>query len=442
MLFHKKNKEEPPKEEKEEKEKPAATPVPINITVNSPSNNAEPASAPAQKKDGKAIFVKVVSILLIAAVTVGVVFAFIGLFQKKSGKNSNEFILLQGKSYAQSQKAYSAFGTADSNKSKRKKLQDVEVIGNKLFVSESKITPSLLSSEHQKDIVSGDYDGLGLYNLTTDNVLANRYGMTFTQGTYFIDLNQLGEGDYLIYPLPKDYVSDSSGKGQQKANLYPYSLAKEESFFETVYSLPKEDGTRRRITLKNNSISPYFVISVENCGSVLPNGYYDAVIYRNQFELDEDRLIESTPASDAEMASLEEIKNDIHSNTNFQVQAVRNISEASKTNATLAIAFSNEITDNYASVFTYSHYEGFLSKVIESGELTQYDLYPEIRELTGRIDHAGEGYAEVIGNNILDHEVSSIGKESFLLAGYRKNQLLEGDSDSAKLISLLDILKS
>lgn len=433
MFFHRKQKETAPQapapqptEEKkdsvrEKPEAPSPTPSNINITLNN-SNNASPAEVPPVKRNVSVILVKAISAVIVLAVFGTAVYSVAILLRDQTKATQDGYITLQGKSYSQSVRKYGEFGTTDATKSRRSKLKDVAVLGNRLFLSESKITPSLYDGKHNDKIVSGDgYIGFALYNLNQDST---GDVTSFSEG-YAIDVSYLSVGDYLVFPIQKDIPVSNHDR-------YPYSLSSEKSLDESFYSLPDRAGNRKRVTLKNNKLSPYFVIRVEDCGSVLPDDYYDAVIYRSFYQEIETRFVPLPQIDDNSQAAYHSLAEQVTAEKTYKIKAVTSLKEADKTKATLAVGFSDSITENLASVYTVSYYPSFHAKALSQSELKGYDGYPEIRELSGYLDKSGEGYADVDGNNILAVDDDHIGKESFLL----KTSASTNNEDSLK-----DLLK-
>ena len=433
MFFHRKQKETAPQapvpqptEEKkdnvrEKPEAPSPTPSNINITLNN-SNNASPAEVPPVKRNVSVVLVKAISAAIVLAVFGTAVYSVAILLRDQTKATQDGYITLQGKSYSQSVRKYGEFGTTDATKSRRSKLKDVAVLGNRLFLSESKITPSLYDGTHNDKIVSGDgYIGFALYNLNQDST---GDVTSFSEG-YAIDVSYLSVGDYLVFPIQKDIPVSNHDR-------YPYSLSSEKSLDESFYSLPDRAGNRKRVTLKNNKLSPYFVIRVEDCGSVLPDDYYDAVIYRSFYQKKETRFVPLPQIDDNSQAAYHSLAERVTAEKTYKIKAVTSLKEADKTKATLAVGFSDSITENLASVYTVSYYPNFLSIALSQSELKGYDGYPEIRELSGYLDKSGEGYADVDGNNILAVDDDHIGKESFLL----KTSASTNNEDSLK-----DLLK-
>ncbi|MFA6861991.1 MAG: hypothetical protein WCR56_06445 [Bacilli bacterium] len=385
------------------------TPPPINIVVNT-GEKAAP-----KKESGFSIALKIVSAVVVLALLGTSIYAIYGAIHEQiySKNNDDSYILLTDSDFSKSQLAYSQFGTKDTSLSNKNKIRDYALIGTKLLVSESKITPSLLSKSNASLIAGSNYTDISLWQLSS-NTSYSALTTDFANDIYTIDLSLCPEGDYLIYPF------SSTSKSNGIADTYPYSIYSSETIKETIYSLPNKDGQRKRITLRNNSASPYTVISVVSCGTTLPDNYYDAVLYNSQYHLNEDNTftVDGISASD-KLESLTGTATSIMESGRFKIKAVDSLLSASNISSTAAIALDSSLTDSYCSVFVQGSFTtiGLTGKTLEeTSQLGGYDLYPEIRELTGYIDKAGQAYASVTGNDIIPAVTSHVGKESFLLA--------------------------
>lgn len=390
----------------------------------------EKENTPKEKMKTSHLFVSFLTgAILLAAVATNCYAIFKVIYENTAVKNET-FITLQGKSYSESVKILESFGTKDPQKSKKNKIRDVALLGTKLFLSESKISPTLYSGTNDSKIITGESTGFGLYNLTKDAYIPS-YSQKFSTGKYFIDLNPLEKGDYIIFP-------DQENRKDDKADCYPYSLFSNEVMDETIYSLPKEDGSRTKISIKGNSSSPYLILRVEDYSSILPKDYYDAVIYKNFYKKSETSLEKMPQLPSEEFDSYIQVAESVNRETNYKVKAVSSLTEADREKAIVAIGLSSFIDQDIASLYTYKQYrgEGVNQKLLDSGELKGYDLYPEIRELTGAVSKAGEAYVDVVGNDVLEKKISILGKETFLVRSY------DNDAGSLSSRSNADIIKS
>lgn len=329
--------------------------------------------------------------------------AFLLIYDSTNSTATAEtYITIGNKSIEQSKKIFAEFG-----KKKQKKAADFAVLGTKFFLSESKITPSLLSSSNSANIVGEGNSNLYMYNLDTDSSIS--LGRSFFESNiYYIDLNHVDEGDYLIY---SDALNSS-----KKSDYNPYSLSTNMPILYSTYTLPdKETNTRKRITIKNNFASPYLVINVKNAGSVLPSDMYDAVLYPAQYHLnDTDELEKTTPTSE-QVEAVKEIAKTWETSS-YKVKVVSSLQEAFDTKATLSFAISDTLTEDFTSLYTLGDNTTLKTKVLSDTALQGYDYYPEIRELTSYLGMAGQRYVDVKGNDTTITYTTPIGKESFMLA--------------------------
>ncbi|HBD06134.1 MAG TPA: hypothetical protein DCY93_01835 [Firmicutes bacterium] len=139
-------------------------------------------------------------------------------------------------------------------------INDYAIAGDELFLSGRRISD--VTSE-----AYSSFESLYIANVCTEDVVY----MPLLRRT--IDLRNLDVGDYLVFPNYKPLVNNEKsviGKITSKAAIR-----------EEIYSLPNEDGVRRKITVKNNAASEGLVINVEETVS-LPTDYYDIVVYTDE----------------------------------------------------------------------------------------------------------------------------------------------------------------
>lgn len=393
MFFKKKKKDDqtqetvsPPKEEI-----PKVSPIEIQET----------------KKQRKEKVIKIISsVLVLGSFSLLIYSVFLLIHDSATSYNGKDsYITLTGSNIAKSKEVYSQFG----NK-KKKKASDYALIGTKFFLSETKITPELLSIDHTKDIVGEGNTNFYLYNIST-NQSKFALGQTYiSNNVFYIDLDKVEEGDYLIY-------SDNTNS-INKSDFNPYSLSTNESISITSYSLPDEDGIRKRITIKNNSISPYLLISVNNCGTTLPPKYYDAVIYYSQYEKEEsgsDFIYLEDRSQDDISALNAQIEKDFNQSI-YKIKVATSLQDAYDTNCNKAFALSSNESD-VTSLYTIGSNTNLKTNQLpKSSSLAGYDANPEIRELLGYLGHAGENNLNVSGNDIQVNSSSHVGKEGFILS--------------------------
>lgn len=404
-MFSKKKQE---KQEKTDEKKVEKVSEPTNITEE---------KEPVEKPKVKGYFIRSLSALL-ALASVG--FAFYALFLLvKDGLSTSDsissYLLLTDKTASQSKAVYDTFLTTN-----QKGIKDYAFIGNKLFVSESKITPNLIEGKDGSAAFGKNYLDIALWDVTNNISFNNALTSDSKNGKFYIDLQEAPTGDYLIYP----YQSVSTN--HEASNTAPYSLSEKESISKTFYT-PIENGKRRKIVFKNNSASPFTLISITETGTILPNDYYDAVIFYQQYNLEDSASYSYT---EGEISALQEAVISINNAGNYKVVFAENLKSANAYNSTYSICLSKHISSDYNSL--YIQKDGYIcEKLLDGSSLNDYDKYPEIREMTGYLDKAGEAYQDVLANDVLSGLVTRYGKESVLL---------EMDSDlSTQLVSYLNL---
>lgn len=402
-------------------------PTPIHIVVqNSPLPKANPpakegnkTNASTAKRIGKALLsLAVLGSFVLAGFSIYERIAF----AKSESSGDDSYITLNGKSITDSKKIYGEFG-----KSKQKKARDISLIGTKLFVSESKITPSLYASS-DTEAISGSGNNFYLYNLTSDVPLSATAKSDFAHHKFYIDLNGLEEGDYLLY-------SDPNSSADKKSDINPYSLSFSAPLSLETYSLPdSKTGIRKRIRIRNNEASPYLLINVRQAGTTLASNYADAVLFASSYQEEEDGVFTEKEGSAELNERLSSLQESLSQSGKYQIKVVSSLEEAISTHAPYAFALSEDITEDITSLYTLdevTYGDTYCTNLLPSSSaLAGYDANPEIRENTGYLDEAGRGYASVIGNDTT-YFASYQGKESFLFAK-RSNQ-----SEEKSMLSLL-----
>ncbi len=367
----------------------------ININISTSSPNKEKEGTKKSKLFGLEIFTGIISVSLI----IYSIFCISMAISSKSfhKQDANSYILLTNTNYSNSRITYEAFGKNNQNK-----LKDYAIIGNKLFLSEHKITNTMLENPSETGWISSN-NNFSLLNLSTT---ASEYHKTnFANHLNYIDLSKCEEGDYLIYSQ-----SSTNNPTKDYSSINPYSIDNDEAISLTFYTTPNNENQRKKITLKNNRVSPFTVITVVNCGSVLPSDYYDCVLSYQLY--DTENLTSKSSPSDLEKNTLKTIVDFINKNTNYHFDFQTSMATIYKTKATFSFSLSTNLTKDYiGSVFICPDN----ASVFLDGELKGYDKNPEIRENTGYLDKAGEAYFGVVGNDLGLNDTYHLGKESYLI---------------------------
>ncbi len=375
--------------------------APSSTEVSIAASDATAANEP--KKEKKFSFLRLFTLLLsLSCLAFSVYCVALRIVQGNgNGENANSYLTLTGKSINDSKAVYSTFGQKN-----KKKINDYAFVGTKFFLSEYKITPSTLKSKtFSSDTTTTDFS---LYDLTNDTVTALSNRTAFSSNKFFIDFSKVSAGDYLIYPYYGDEKTDKPDC---------YSLADESTVLTSIYTLPDSNGERKKVTLKNNASSPFTLITVKNCGSVIPDDYYDAVLFYQEYT---DGKTASAVSSES-VDKLKSIQNSIYEENGYKIYVASSLEEAVNVNATVSLCVSSSQEEIVTSLFTNTNYDSYNVSALEESELVGYDKVPEIRECVGYLDHGGEGYVSVVGNSTVRKNTSRIGKESFLLHDEKKD---------------------
>ncbi len=375
--------------------------APSSTEVSIAASDATAANEP--KKGKKFSFLRLFTLLLsLSCLAFSVYCVALRIVQGNgNGENANSYLTLTGKSINDSKAVYSTFGQKN-----KKKINDYAFVGTKFFLSEYKITPSTLKSKtFSSDTTTTDFS---LYDLTNDTVTALSNRTAFSSNKFFIDFSKVSAGDYLIYPYYGDEKTDKPDC---------YSLADESTVLTSIYTLPDSNGERKKVTLKNNASSPFTLITVKNCGSVIPDDYYDAVLFYQEYT---DGKTASAVSSES-VDKLKSIQNSIYEENGYKIYVASSLEEAVNVNATVSLCVSSSREEIMTSLFTNTNYDSYNVSALEESELVGYDEVPEIRECVGYLDHGGEGYVSVVGNSTVRKNTSRIGKESFLLHDEKKD---------------------
>lgn len=379
-------------------------------------------SSPAKEDKKTSVFkwfFRVLTLLLVIFLLVWSVISFVTLF-KRTSRNDNSFILLDGKNQKQTTQILNAFGSDEKQLSKKRKIKDFYLIGSQFFASEVSLSPAVFSNPSA--VAGNNADQLSLYNLSDDVSYSVKSSTHFADKKYSIDFSLLDDGDYLLYSKGASVLTS-------KSSIYPYSIDSDETISLSGYTLPDRDGARKRITVKNNANSPYTILSVFKAGSTLPSNVYDVVIYpayySKNLEIVKDTFVNEMNTL---LSPMKKDKTQIDIDK-YSIRVCNDIFEAKKTNASISVAVSLEDDMSFCSAYYSGFYPSFATKTLSDSPLIGYDYYPDIREMHGMISKASFSYHGVVGNNLFPVEFSRTGKESFLIS---KNIFIEKVTDILK----------
>lgn len=392
MLFKKKNKDEIKKEEL------------TSDSDLSSDDSSEDEVSPAKRHIAPSSIVKLSCFVVILASLALFIFNCISFFQNKSNNNKDDaYLTLKNKSIDETDKLLRNFGTE-----KQKMLKDYQIVGSKIFISENKITPIDLENKHFFSSVDQACD-FNLYEIIKNN--ATVATTSFLSKRCYIDLNSIVDGDYFIYPS-----SDLQSSSTDLKNFNFYSINSSDPIKDVFYSLPDTSGNRRRIEIKNNSHSPYTMISITGSGSVLPGDRYDLVLYPQLYS---DSGIYTKPTEE-KLKEIDDIAKALTSKYKLKVKTLSKVTDSKndalqqvidcKANMSIAVfddssKFFDVNNDIISTLFTADYYKSVNEKVGSckiddaSNSLYGYDYLPEIRENLGELSRAGESNFNVIGND-------------------------------------------
>ena len=289
----------------------------------------------------------IVNALLIAYAGYLTVASIVDAVKNNQEREQGEIITLLDKSPAGSLELYNEYVNSKYS------IVDVATYGKYLLVSSSRVTPTSFMNKGTAT----------LFKVVENNPTFNEPNFVYNLNENInsqIDLFSLSQGDYLIY---KDI--DVTALNQKTA----YHYTGVNLFEETLYSLPHEDGTRTKITIKGKESSPALVVSVTDVAAC-PEEYYDFII------------LDDSSNEEKELKWIDSLSKD------YKVKEVSSLVEAYKMDASFVI----NIEDSNL-VYT-THYFGSDSPtngIIDKGPLKGLDSNNAIRELGGYLFNAGYG---------------------------------------------------
>lgn len=338
----------------------------------------------------------VVNALLIAYASYLSVVSIVDAVKHNKDKEQGDIITLLDKNPTKSKELYDEYITSKED------VVDVAIYGNYLLTSSSRLTPNSFKRE----------GSVTLFKIVEDNPSFNEPNLVYTLNENIssqIDLFSLQQGDYLIYSN-----FDITTPNLRTALHYTGT----DLYEETVYSLPEEDGSRRKITVKGKASSPALVISVTNV-SACPEEYYDFVV-----------LDESTSKENSFVDDLEK---------DYKVKKVSTLVEAYKVDASYAISIDDSSDIKTSYYLTGNKDESLL---IDKGPLSGKDKNNSIRELGGYLFDAGYG----VSIEDSDESISSVSvaiKNNLIDSTKGKLTLVIGNQveDNVAKQSIKDIFK-
>lgn len=174
------------------------------------------------------------------------------------GSDAESYISLCGWSKKKSKSAYDKYLGEESD---AVALRDYAVVGDRLYVADSHIAPVDLNGS--------------LQNLFLLNVCADEPAYTqVLRRDLAIDFSLLDDGDYLVFPDRKEGLDSPFG---HLDFLNPVDIE--------IFTLPKADGSRLSVQIKNNWATPGLVLKVRTVSSLPPQRYDLAVVATEEVKL-------------------------------------------------------------------------------------------------------------------------------------------------------------
>jgi hypothetical protein len=259
---------------------------------------------------------------------------------KNNGGQVGETISILSKNEADSLRIYNKYITEKDD------ILDVATYGRYLLTSNARVSYNL----------ENDTSSVRLLNLTeieNDDASSTKITTLGTKLNEQIDLFSLTPGDYI-------FASEMTSEGY-KALHY----TGDEYYEDVLYSFPKEDGTRTKITIKGKASSPALVVNVNKQEASLPADYYDLVILKD-----------------------DTINIDWFSQTSLKIKEVNSLTDAYKAKASYAL---NIVSGNDIVSSNYLNDAYTKPNKILVGSLSGLDEDDAIRELGGHVFNAGYG---------------------------------------------------
>ncbi len=183
-------------------------------------------------------------------------------FTEKDG----DIILIRNKNEEESKAIY------DKYIDKVVVANDYGIYGNYLHLNEHHIENKYFTS----------FERLVFVKVSDDTEYESKHDMIL-DGQFLdrgYDLSALSEGDYIV----SVYKKNETYKTEEKQKIV--KLASSSPIERTIFTLPDQDGIRKKITIKNKITSPCMVVSVKEV-TKLDDDYYDLVVIGANDKLDQ-----------------------------------------------------------------------------------------------------------------------------------------------------------
>ena len=272
-----------------------------------------------------------------------------------SNTSETEIIPLNGNSIEKSNEIYNKYVAKDDEGNYiTSDVYDFGIYGGYLSLSKGAISEGNYTS----------FDNISLINVSSDiiDVSSINHNISKNYLNGGIDLTTLTKGDYLVFD---EIINETNIDYKHKA----IKIRSEVGVEKTIYTLPDQNETRRKITIKSKDSSPSLVISVNEVTS-LPSDYYDYVVIGDETQINEFKQNNSLSAS-------------------IKINYVNNLVDAFKSESNYCIYLSNEekmIVSSYVDITNENVIKNNDESILEENKKV-YTSY--INELGGNLTFTG-----------------------------------------------------
>lgn len=265
--------------------------------------------------------------------------------------NKEDIILLNNKNREESLKIYDQFLIKNNDQYINYEIYDIGIYGGYLHLSYTNMDNHFYQLKN--NITS-------LINVT-NNIYQNTFFNEETDENYLntgINLTKLENGDYI---LVNEYITSDDENNKHIA----LKLNNINDYEKTIYTLPNENGERKKIVIKNKYSSPCLVISVSNINS-LPQNYYDFALIG-----EEEKVSSFTKKFDK-----------------YKIAHCSSLIDAFKTNSNYSLILKDvEKTLVPSQIKIKDSFKDLVSN--ENIVIDEYKYYEYVTELGGNLLHAG-----------------------------------------------------
>ena len=265
--------------------------------------------------------------------------------------NKEDIILLNNKNREESLKIYDQFLKKNNDQYINYEIYDIGIYGGYLHLSYTNMDNHFYQLK---------YNITSLINVT-NNIYQNTFFNEETDENYLntgINLTKLENGDYI---LVNEYITSDDENNKHIA----LKLNNINDYEKTIYTLPNENGERKKIVIKNKYSSPCLVISVSDINT-LPQNYYDFALIG-----EEEKVSSFTKKFDK-----------------YKIAHCSSLIDAFKTNSNYSLILKDvEKTLVPSQIKIKDSFKDLVSN--ENIVIDDYKYYEYVTELGGNLLHAG-----------------------------------------------------